>query len=270
MRLDNIKRQYQHELVPLTQQREALARDIAELKTAREQVLGETTVLNARNEVLAQLSAQYSGRMEGTRSETPTLDIHPPQEDSALRKKSTSFDRSRSQLEPPPLLQSSLSTGSAQSTLSLVEDRDTKFIRAPKHELTDGMSTLKHGKFKWPGSRARDQSLNPSDYKAKGHLEHNFQPASVLRFTRCDHCGDKLWGGSQYRCTSELPLAKTVAGSLICYSACHVNVHSRCVNQVNVACSQHPSRPREDVNGHIVQARTSGASTDGDLSLILE
>ncbi|KAF8840695.1 RhoGAP-domain-containing protein [Paxillus ammoniavirescens] len=240
MRLDNIKRQYQHELVPLTQQREALAREIAELKTAREQVLGETTVLSARNEVLAQLSAQYSGRMEGARSETPTLDIRPPQEDSTLRKKSTSFDRSRSQLEPPSLLQPSLSTGSAPSTLSLVEDRDTKLVRVPKHELTDGMSTLKHGKFKWPGSRARDQSLNPSDYKGKGHLEHNFQPASVLRFTRCDHCGDKLWGGSQYRCTT-----------------CHVNVHSRCVNQVNVACSQHPSRPREDANGPIVQAPPS-------------
>ncbi|KIK92936.1 hypothetical protein PAXRUDRAFT_829500 [Paxillus rubicundulus Ve08.2h10] len=241
MRLDNIKKQYQHELIPLTQQREALARDIAELNTAREQVLGETTVLNARNEVLAQLNAQYSGRMEGSRSETPTLDIRPQQEESALHKqKSTSLERSRPQLEPPPPLQPSLSTGSAPSTSTLVEDRDAKLNRVPRHELTDGMSTLKHGKFKWPGSRARDQSLNPSDYKGKGHLEHNFQPASVLRFTRCDHCGDKLWGGSQYRCTT-----------------CHVNVHSRCVNQVNVGCSQHPSRPREDLNGPIVQAPPS-------------
>ncbi|KAF9227151.1 RhoGAP-domain-containing protein [Gyrodon lividus] len=241
MRLDNIKKQYEHELVPLTQQREALAREIVELKTTREQFLEETTVLNARNEVLAQLSTQYSRRMEAARSETPTLDIRPPKEELALREKqSTSFDRSRSQLEPPPLVQPSLSTGSTPSTLSFVEDRDTKLIRVPKHEVTDAMSTLKHGKFKWPGSRVRDQSLTPIDYKGKGHPEHNFQPASVLRFTRCDHCGDKLWGGSQYRCTT-----------------CHVNVHSRCVNQVSLPCSQHPSRPREDANGAIVQAPPS-------------
>ncbi|KIJ68054.1 hypothetical protein HYDPIDRAFT_107662 [Hydnomerulius pinastri MD-312] len=242
MRLDNIKKQYQHELVPLTQQREALVREVAELKAAREQFLEETTVLNARNEELAQLSAQYARRMEAAaRSETPTMDISQPREDTALReKKSTSFDRNRPQPEPPAAVQPSLSTHSAPSTSTLVDDREIKVIRVPKPEFPEAMSTLKHGKFKWPGSRMRDQSLNSSDPKGKGRIEHNFQQASVLRFTRCDHCGDKLWGGSQFRCTT-----------------CHINVHSRCVNQVHLVCSQQPSRPRDDVNGHLAQSLPS-------------
>ena len=70
MRLDNIKSQYQHDLVPLTQQREALQREIAELKAVRDVFLEETTTLNARNEELAQLSAQYTRKLEMT-PETP-------------------------------------------------------------------------------------------------------------------------------------------------------------------------------------------------------
>ncbi|KAF9241830.1 RhoGAP-domain-containing protein [Melanogaster broomeanus] len=230
MRLDNIKKQYQHELVPLTQQREALGREVAELRAAREQYLEETTVLSARNEELSQLSTQYARRMEAARSETPMLDVQ------ALREKnSTSFERSRSQVEPPPSVQLSVSmssTSSAPSTATLVED--VRPIRVPKPESTDAMSTLKQGKFKWPGARTKDQSLIPSDSKGKVRLEHNFHQASVLRFTRCDHCGDKLWGGSQFRCTT-----------------CHISVHSRCVNQVSQSCSQHPTRPGED--GPVVQ-----------------
>ena len=35
MRFDNIKNQYQHELIPLTERREAILREIAELKASR-------------------------------------------------------------------------------------------------------------------------------------------------------------------------------------------------------------------------------------------
>jgi chromosome segregation ATPase len=62
-RLDTIKKQYQRDLIPLREERENLAREIAELKGVRDVFLEETTVLNARNEELAQLSAQYARRM---------------------------------------------------------------------------------------------------------------------------------------------------------------------------------------------------------------
>ncbi|KAL4078283.1 hypothetical protein V8B97DRAFT_2074303, partial [Scleroderma yunnanense] len=234
MRLDNLKSQYQHELIPLTEQREALVREIAELRAAREQFLEETTVLNARNEELAQLGAQYAGRMEVARSETPVPEIPPPprREDTnpVHGKKSTPC------LVPeiPTSVQHSLSASSTQSTNTLFEDREIKANRTPKPDQSDAMSTLKHGKFiKWPGSRAREPSVNSLDSRGKMHMEHSFQQASTLRFTRCDHCGEKLWGSSQFRCSS-----------------CHINVHSRCINQVQLLCAQQP-RHRDDANGHV-------------------
>lgn len=201
MRLDNIKKQYQHELIPLTQQRETLIREITDLKSAREQFLEETTVLNARNEELAQLSTQYSRRVEVARPDMPPpLDVLPVKPEPVLReKKSTSFDRGRPTQEPLHPVHPSLSTGSNHSTLTIADDRDVKVIRVPKPDFTDAMAASKHGIFKWAGHRMKDQAS-----KGRGHFEHNFQPANALRFTRCDHCGDKLWGGSHFRCTSEL------------------------------------------------------------------
>lgn len=230
MRLDNIKTQYQHELIPLTQQREALIREVAELKAAREQFLEETTVLNARNEELAQLSAQYVRRIETSRSATPTVDVIGSKDESAVSsvsEKSTSFDHEHPQSDFPSM-SSSLNGVAAFSTTTLVEESEAKFNKASRPDMADSLpSTLKSAKFKWPMARGRDPSLSSVDQKGKGQVPHSFNQTSVLRFTRCDHCGDKLWG-SQFRC-----------------SVCHISVHPRCVNQVCVACSQQPPR-RED------------------------
>ncbi|KAG1890152.1 RhoGAP-domain-containing protein [Suillus subluteus] len=234
MRLDNIKTQYQHELIPLTQQREALIREVAELKAAREQFLEETTVLNARNEELAQLSAQYVRRIETSRSATPTMDVIGSKDESranSVREKSTSFDHEHPHSDFPSVF-SSLNGLAARSTTTLVEESEAKFNKASRAELADSMpSTLKSAKFKWPMARGRDPSLSSIDQKGKGRVAHSFNQTSVLRFTRCDHCGDKLWG-SQFRCSGTSCLV------------CHISVHPRCVNQVYVACSQQP--PRRD------------------------
>ncbi|KAG1812065.1 uncharacterized protein BJ212DRAFT_1277185 [Suillus subaureus] len=239
MRLDNIKTQYQHELIPLTQQREALIREVAELKAAREQFLEETTVLNARNEELAQLSAQYVRRIEASRSATPTIDVIGSKDESianSVREKSTSFDREHPQSDFPSM-SSSLNGLAARSTTTLVEESEAKFNKANRLETADSMpSTLKSAKFKWPMARGRDPSLSSIDQKGKGRVAHSFNQTSVLRFTRCDHCGDKLWG-SQFRCSGT--------------SFCHISVHPRCVNQVCAACSQQPPR-RDDA---ITQSR---------------
>ncbi|KAH7928896.1 RhoGAP-domain-containing protein [Leucogyrophana mollusca] len=227
MRLDTIKTQYQHELIPLTQQRETLAREVAELKASREQFLEETTFLNARNEELAQLSAQYARRIESSRSGTPTLDVVSAREEPHIReKKSTSFDRNRPQPELPSL------AVSAPSTSTLGEDHEIKVGRVHRQDIPDATPMSKPKFIKWPGSRGRDISLSSGDHKGKAHPEHNFHQASALRFTKCDHCGDKLWGGSQLRC-----------------SGCHISVHSRCVNLVQTLCSQQHPSAREDHHG---------------------
>ncbi len=190
MRLDTLKSQYQRDLVPLTREREALSREISELKAVRDVFLEETTVLNARNEELAQLSTQYARRMDSLpEAQKPELMTR------------ASEDRIRGQTLQ---MQSQTSTplqGVHPSTTSLTDDSEFKTPN-PKFSRSEvELPTPSKGKFiKWPGSRAKEASSpSPADNRGK-QSEHNFQQLSILRFTRCDHCGDKMWG-SQLRCT---------------------------------------------------------------------
>ncbi|KAK0195319.1 signal transducer [Armillaria mellea] len=223
MRLDTLKQQYQSDLVPLTHEREALSREIMELKAVRDVFLEETTVLNARNEELAQLSAQYARRMD-TVPETPSK----TREHVVV----PSTDKGRNQLHQPQASVQLPSQNPYASTTSLVTDEtiaDMKTVIKISKPETD-LPTPSKGKFiKWPGSRTKDTTnpISAGDSRGKGHLEHNFQQLSVLRFTRCDHCGDKMWG-SQLRCTG-----------------CNISVHVRCINHVQVLCSQQSSN-RDD------------------------
>ncbi|KAF8894145.1 hypothetical protein BD779DRAFT_1669623 [Infundibulicybe gibba] len=207
-RLDTIKNQYQRELIPLTQQRETLAREIAELKAVRDDCLEETTALNARNEELAQLTAVYARRMETIPESSKP--INPTMSRGSL-------DRPRPQVHAAPSLSSSTSTLHDDSL-------DPRTIRAQKSDY-DLHTPSK--KFKWPGSKAKEAahpiSVSGSmENRAKTPIDHNFQQISVLRFTRCDHCGDTLWG-SQLRCT-----------------ACNISIHVRCSPHVSTPCAHHP------------------------------
>ncbi|KAJ3850321.1 signal transducer [Lentinula lateritia] len=216
-RLDNLKSQYQRDLVPLTQQREALTREVMELKAARDVFLEETTVLNARNEELAQLSAQYSRRVamappnapsnpNGT--ETPSKNVGPMIVETPVRIDSRNIQQQQTPQQSHQL-----------SAYSSVEEFD---VRKTKVEETHTPSRGPVKVFKW-GSRAKEVSAPIAQSVAEkvkiGHMEHSFQPLSLLRFTRCDHCGEKMWG-SQLRCMG-----------------CSISVHTRCVNQVHSACS---------------------------------
>ena len=244
MRLDNIKTQYQHELVPLTQQRNALAREISDLKAARDMFLEETTVLNARNEELAQLSAQYARRMDTSNvSDDHSLDrheAHPP----SFERKSRSFDKNRPPYPGP--MQHSVSA-STTSSATAADDTNGTFGRSPKHPHDMASPMARPGKFKWPGSKARDpSSVTMADNKGPRRREHTFQQLSVLRFTRCDHCGDKMWG-SQLRCSGEYDfnLGTNSDNNTHIYVGCNMSVHVRCFNHVQVACAHHPPSNRE-------------------------
>lgn len=256
MRLDNIKKQYEHELIPLTQQREALNREIADLKAARDMFLEETTVLNARNEELAQLSAQYARRMDASNNN----DQQPPSRSEAqaaiMEKKSGSFDRTRTH-PAPPNMQHSISSSSNVSSTVVADDSNSTYGK-PSKGLPDISSppTLRAGKFKWPGSKPRDliSSAAISDHKPPGRLEHTFQQLSVLRFTRCDHCGDKMWG-SQLRCSGEYISLYCQWWRLTSCIGCNLSVHVRCINHVQVGCSNHPSSGRSEPQAHIAPLR---------------
>ncbi|KAF9452345.1 RhoGAP-domain-containing protein [Macrolepiota fuliginosa MF-IS2] len=225
-RLDTLKRQYQRELVPLTEERETLAREIAELKAIRDMFLEETTALNARNEELAQLSHIYSRRLEAI----PEAPLKQGQSGPGSR---PSFERPKApgHISGQSLAPSLSASTSGSSTLTVHDDSD-RYMKPPKSDVD--MHTPR--KLKWIPSNKPKAAASPASvhdsHRSKGHLEHHFQQVSVLRFTRCDHCGDKLWG-SQLRCT-----------------ICHVSIHVRCVTGVLLSCAS--QQKREDTQAVLV------------------
>lgn len=197
MRFDNIRTQYRRELLPLTEQRESLMRELAELKASRDAFLEETTVLNARNEELVELNAQYVRRMElagmdstFARDETSSQEKHD----------GSSSDRARS---PPNILSASATSMTLTNT---DESADSKFVKVSKPDVFESPAPpSKPIKFKWIGSKAQKENVasNWQDTaKTKSRKEHAFQQISMLRVVKCDQCGDKMWG-SQLRCTGE-------------------------------------------------------------------
>jgi Rho-type GTPase-activating protein 1/2 len=191
MRFDNIKIQYEGELLPLTTEKEAIRREITELKAMRDAVLAETVAISARNEALAQLNAQYSNvRTDATGSD-----------------QSHDSDKRDGFFENPQSFGTSTVSSSTAFSDESVEHR--KLSKSDTSE-TQISNTVRPTKFRWPGSKAQPQTVGmkephslSQEPKSKAHVEHNFQQISGLRVARCDHCGDKMWG-SQLRCTCEL------------------------------------------------------------------
>ncbi|KAG5642442.1 hypothetical protein DXG03_002789 [Asterophora parasitica] len=211
-RLDTIKHQYKRELVPLTKEREGLQREIAELKAVRDVFLEETTVLNARNEELAQLSAAYSRRMD-TVSEG-----HAPNGNGYQESIRGSFDHQRGQTPYPIPLPSSLSSStSGSSTLHDDSTIDIRHLKVHKQHEPDHTPSKKF--MKWGAKVVKDVISPP----AVVDRVHNFQQLSVLKFARCDHCNDKMWG-SQLRCT-----------------VCQKSIHVRCQGHFQLPCVQQQS-----------------------------
>lgn len=181
----------------MNEQKEALNREISELKNVRDVFLEETTVLNARNEELAQLNAVYAQRIDSIPSpEPPSKNSH----DSYDTIRSQSQSQTQHQQSTATLVAPPLSTSTSASSTGYDDEHR---LRAPKSDFDMLSTPAKGNKFKWPMSR-KDMAVSPSasmeTSKGKAHIEHNFQQLSVLRFTRCDHCGDKMWG-SQLRCS---------------------------------------------------------------------
>ncbi|KZW00267.1 RhoGAP-domain-containing protein [Exidia glandulosa HHB12029] len=224
-RLDTLKNKYRRELQPLTQQRQELQREIAELKQSRDLFLEETAVLNARNEELAELNASTERQLEST----PRAPERPPKPPSK-------------QLPVNSPSQSSSAT-SFNSSGGFDDSRDeARYVKVTKADYVDANSTGAR-KFKWfPGkdansssayaSRATDLPSVPEKDKPapRNAFEHSFQQISVLRVARCDHCGDKMWG-SQLRCSN-----------------CSIAVHTRCGHSVQTSCKPPQYQPPDETS----------------------
>jgi Rho-type GTPase-activating protein 1/2 len=239
-----LKNQYQDDIIDLAKDREALQREIAELKASRDVYLEETSALNARNEELAKLGAHYARRAESNIPPPAPVPL-PTLEDTT--KKSGSFDRPRP--SAPGIMSPSSSSLTASSTV-ITDEGSVSSYRGAEHAHTSKTKV-----FKWPGSKtAREPTAltmsPPIEVQRSRTSEHTFQQLNIIRFTRCDHCGEKMWG-SQYRCTG-----------------CNISVHPRCLAHVQAACAQ--QSPAEEITMKLDPLRMSLLSgTAMPLTIIL-
>lgn len=221
-RLDNLKEQYRKDLEPLTADQERLTREVNDLRETREVMMSESATLHARNEELADLQASLQRQVEAAQ-ET----LHRAQRHGQLAN-TVSFGAGRHHhvVNSPSI--SSLAPGSSSGH----EEEIAKFVRVVKPETLDPPVAAK--KFKWYGGKtskgpehshshstasaamvaqSRSSPTPPSApiFRARGSQdanakEHSFASHSIptLRFVRCDHCGDKMWGAvTELRCSRE-------------------------------------------------------------------
>ncbi|KAF8629116.1 hypothetical protein AX17_005702 [Amanita inopinata Kibby_2008] len=215
-RMEILSSQYQRDLIPLKQERESLSRETADLTATRDALLEETISLNTRNEELAALNQQSLRRGEST-----------PARNSDPARRSQEKGRLQPQNHQTANVVLPSSTFIVSPPFVMHEDD----IKNNRSQRIDGDAATPSKKFKWPGYRGKDtpqvQTVVDST-KVKARLEHNFTHISILRFTRCDHCGDKLWG-SQLRCTF-----------------CNMSVHVRCIANVHAPCTQHETPMKDE------------------------
>jgi hypothetical protein len=238
-RLDNLKIQYKGELVSLIDERESLFREIAELQSARDVFLEETTMLNARNEELAQLNAHYMRRIEATSSESSM-----PAQEKGLSE--------RERQHPHLAIQSS---HTVNSSIGASSDEGADLAKYTKGQQKPSTGDVHSRVFKWRGNNKETSAAASAAHTQDGPNEktwlgHTFQQVSVLRLSKCDHCGEKLWG-SQARCQGtclkvivhRVVLKERITPPLL---ACHIAVHPRCQPNVYVVCSPQHSSRRDD------------------------
>lgn len=264
-RLDNIKEQYRKDLEPLTADQERLSREVNDLRETRELMMAESATLHARNEELADLQASLQRQVEAAQ-ET----LHRAQRHGQLPN-AVSFGAGRHQH-----VVNSPSISSLAPTQNGAEDEVAKFVRVVKPETFEPPVAAK--KFKWYGKaskgpeHAHSQSSGGSSsvaqprgsptppaapvFRARGSQdansrEHSFHSHSIptLRFVRCDHCGDKMWGAvTELRCSRACPSLLLLPGLAATHGAdeparppasladCGFNCHSKCVQSIKAPC----------------------------------
>lgn len=206
-RFEGLKVRYKQDLEPLIAQRESLAREIGELRDTRNLYLEESTALSAKNEELAELNTRLTKQSEA---------LH----EAATRQRLLSnpiHTRTKQHISGSPsmssLLTSATSTDATEDAL-----RQLKPITRLDNQFDAAQS--RGGRFKWYKSSKASDSISASNSsnskplttpsgksrpsQSAGVREHVFQQHSILRFSRCEHCGEKLWGMQELKCAGEL------------------------------------------------------------------
>ncbi|KAJ9103392.1 hypothetical protein QFC19_004491 [Naganishia cerealis] len=221
-KLNNLKDKYRRELEPLDVEKQVLKREIGDLRDTRNLYLEESVALSAKNEELADLNARLSKQTEAMQD---LINRHHRQ--PHLRS-------TRQHISGSP----SMSSITTSTTLHELPDDMLKGIKAMKIEPLETAPAARRFKNKWyksskgpelqhTASASISKPLTGNVDRIKGRpshdpgmREHVFQPHSILRFCKCEHCGDKMWGLQEYRC-----------------AVCGIYCHTKCIEKLGTACN---------------------------------
>ncbi|CEI99882.1 hypothetical protein RMCBS344292_13958 [Rhizopus microsporus] len=245
------------EVESLQQERNHLRQDIKSLESVRDDVLHEMIMLNTKNAQLTEINNDLSRRMSEREKE------------AAAVMAGTSFIH----FSPSPSLSSETSSITPMqrksSENSIFNNRKLTTSPEPKpgFKLKKTMFSKLSGKNKDPAVAIYGQnhfssstfSLHPYDKRdvkpskqsqenIVQHGSHSFQPTSFLRPTKCDGCGETLWGLSELRC-----------------AGCLCATHARCLPHVPAMCYSTSSLELNstdlELNNNCSNSRTSSGSS---------
>lgn len=250
LRLDSIRDQYATELESLSGQVENLQREISELRQIKEASLEESAALAAKNEDLAELNTQLTRQTEALQD---TLSrTRPP----------TIFSKGKGhQLQNSP----SLASLTGQGLQDVPEETITaRVVKVSKPEPIEAAPVKR---FKWyKSSKGPDASNTPANIskplafdvgKTRGGMtlgvaglamggigggarpstefgmrDHAFQQHTMMRFTRCELCGEKMWGLQEVKCSS-----------------CGIVCHSKCAEKLPRGCTGTKGAVKDEAEG---------------------
>lgn len=201
-KLNTLKDKYRSELEPLTAEKQVLKREISDLRDTRNLYLEESVALSTKNEELMDLNTRLSKQTEAMQ-DLLNRAHRPPH----LR-------NTRQHISGSPSMSSIPTSG----TLHELPEDMLKGIKAMKIEPLETAPAARRFKNKWYKSSkgpeiqhmasvsiskpltASTEKIKPRPSHDPAIREHVFQPHSILRFCKCEHCGDKMWGLQEHRC----------------------------------------------------------------------
>ncbi|KAG1136911.1 hypothetical protein G6F37_011638 [Rhizopus arrhizus] len=190
------------EVSSLVSERDQLRQDIRSLETIRDDVLNEMIMLNSKNAQLTEINNDLSRRMserEKDFSPSPSLSS----ENISMQRKSSE-------------------ASIARKTAASPEPKTGFKLKRTMFSKLSGKNKEASPVYGQLGNSSH-LSLHPYEKtKRKPSQEnqaHSFQPTSFLRPTKCDGCGETLWGLSELRCAH-----------CLCAS------HARCLPQIATHC----------------------------------
>ncbi|OLL22476.1 putative Rho-type GTPase-activating protein 3 [Neolecta irregularis DAH-3] len=210
--LNNLKDAYKPKIAELIAQRDSLMEENVRLQRTRAQAIEEARFLNAKNLELADLNnelvRQIQESFKGSKRHIPKSQSQCTAASLPLSISTTAATITPSDLDRP-------------RTQDTNDENVISVSKVIDRRRSQEINTTAPKKFKWKKGVAKgfNQLWNGIVLSKDLVKGHTFVESRFLRLTKCDHCGDKLWG-LEVRCQS-----------------CGFGAHGKCIAEVVAACS---------------------------------